>query len=111
MLLKEMNISLYMNSERYFQRILQKQYRASHKYLKCGITDITTAKKHIEIKRWPQWKHCLGQLLAYNYCDPKLYLEAHLFGPYCDKKKDVAIEIFHKYNITVYDYIDRKKRY
>jgi hypothetical protein len=89
--------------ERYYQRILSSRYGGAPKYLPCGITDITTKTQHIEIKRWPLYKHSLGQLLAYNAYDPKPYLEAHFFGYYPDHKKAIARQILSKYDILVVD--------
>lgn len=89
--------------ERRYQHALQKSLGYGHKFLPCGISDVTTPEKHIEIKRWSAWKHSLGQLLAYNYCDPKKQLEAHMFGEYPSDKKRLAVEIFSTYNIKVID--------
>ena len=89
--------------ERMYQNALKNRYNYGHKHLKSGITDITTPDKHIEVKKWAQWKHGLGQLLAYDYCDPKEKLEVHLFGEYPDDKKNLACEIFDRYNIIVVD--------
>ena len=71
-----------------------------------GITDITTPKKHIEIKEYTMWKHALGQILAYDYYDPKEKLEVHLFGEYPPEKKEIAKAVFDKYNITIVEIID-----
>lgn len=89
--------------ERAYQQALQKKYNYGHKHLKCGITDITTPTKHIEIKKWNCWKESLGQLLAYNHYDKKPELEAHMFGNYAEYKKEIAREVFAKYNIKVID--------
>ena len=57
--------------EKVYQKALERKYGYGHKRLPCGITDITTPDKHIEIKRWNQNKQAIGQLLAYNYYDKK----------------------------------------
>lgn len=89
--------------ERAYQHALQQKYKYGPKQLKSGVTDITTPNKHIEIKRWPCWKHSLGQLLSYDHYDKKPELEAHLFGEYAEYKKEIAREVFTKYNIKVVD--------
>ena len=90
-------------SERVYQNALQAHYKCGHKRLPSGITDVTTANKHIEIKRWSRYKHSLGQILAYDFYDPKLHLEVHLFGKYPEHKKEIAKKVFDRYNITVVD--------
>lgn len=89
--------------EKVYQKALERKYGYGHKRLPCGITDITTPDKHIEIKRWSQNKQAIGQLLAYNYYDEKNILEAHLFGEYPVEKKEIAKKIFKLYNIVVVD--------
>lgn len=91
------------HKEKYYQQILQKKYGYSHKHLPCGISDITTPNKHIEIKIWKSYKEALGQILSYNYCDQKDILEVHLFGEYPEHKKKIAKDIFKNYNINVID--------
>lgn len=89
--------------EKIYQKNLQLRYGYGHKRLPCGITDITTPKKHIEIKEYSLWKHALGQILAYNHYDPKENLEVHLFGEYPTEKKEIAKAVFNKFDITVID--------
>ena len=96
--------------EAYYQKIIQKSTGGVRKYLPSGITDVTTPTKHIEIKTWNSYKHSLGQLLAYDHYDKKEILEVHLFSAdtkYPDEKKQIAIEVFTKYNIKVID-LDEK---
>lgn len=37
----------------------------------CGYVDVVTEEAVIEVKHWRQWKHALGQVLAYGYCFPE----------------------------------------
>ena len=92
--------------EKIYQKSLQAKCGYGHKRLPCGITDITTPKKHIEIKEYTMWKHALGQILAYDYYDPKEKLEVHLFGEYPPEKKEIAKAVFDKYNIMIVEIID-----
>lgn len=89
--------------ESVYQHALQARYGYGHKRLPSGISDVTTADRHIEIKRWCLYKQALGQLLAYDFYDKKPILEAHLFGIYPEHKKNVARRVFDRYNITVVD--------
>jgi hypothetical protein len=104
------NLRCLAQSERVYQNALQAHYKCGHKRLPSGISDVTTADRHIEIKRWPLYKQALGQLLAYDYYDKKPILEAHLFGEYPDEKKEIAIKIFNKYNISVVDLAGAKRK-
>ena len=89
--------------ETYYQTIITKKTGGSRKYLPCGITDVTTHNKHIEIKKWHNWKHSVAQLLSYNFYDNKPILEAHMFGEYPEQKKIIAKKVFEHYNIIVVD--------
>lgn len=99
-------LRIFAQSERAYQNALQAHYKCGHKRLPSGISDVTTEDRHIEIKRWPQWKQSVGQILAYNFYDPKPILEAHLFGKYPSHKKDIAKKVFDRYNIIVVDLED-----
>lgn len=63
---------LFINNERsILPKILEKKLDSKHKKVKYGVTDITTENEHIEIKKWSDYKHALGQLCSYNQCDKK----------------------------------------
>jgi hypothetical protein len=97
------SVRCFAQSERIYQKALQAHYKCGHKRLPSGISDITNVDRHIEIKKWCNWKFSIGQLLAYNYYDNKPILEAHLFGKYPEYKKEIAKRVFDKYNIMVVD--------
>lgn len=96
--------------EKFYQQILEKHYRATHKKLKHGISDITTNDAHIEIKEWDSWIYAVGQLQVYNIDDPKERLRVFLFGKYSKACKKNAFEIFKFLNIEVYDCINETHR-
>lgn len=91
--------------EVYYQRFLEKHLGATHKVVKHGITDITTAQYHIEIKRWNNYKHSIGQLLAYNLGDNK-HLIAAFFGVNKGGEKEKALEYAHSRGIEVWELLD-----
>lgn len=88
-------------NEDFYQKVLEKFYKATHKVVQAGITDITTEDTHIEIKRWKCWKEVAGQLFAYNAYDPKFNLSAIMFGKYASDCKESAISILSNSNIKV----------
>jgi len=45
-----------------------------------GRIDILTSKEVIEVKRSKEWKHALGQVLAYSKHYPAHQKRVHLFG-------------------------------
>lgn len=90
----------FYGSESYYQRHLELMLNATHKVTKYGITDITTDTSIIEIKKWNQYKSCLGQLISYNHHDNKQLIAA-FYGPCKDKQK--IIELFHQKNIEIWD--------
>jgi len=86
----------------FFQQILERHYNASHKCIpNYGITDITTADMHIEIKNWNYWYQAVGQILYYNMVDPKEKLSVYLFGkqPSCEDKVNAITKTLYKYGI------------
>lgn len=90
------------NLEIDFQKHLEKLTCGnSHLKNKYGITDITTDNSHIEIKNWSYYKHCLGQLLAYNLALPKEKLIAAFFGNETSFKER-AISLMHSNKIDVW---------
>lgn len=92
--------------EVYYQRILEKHLNGKHKKVDCGITDITTPTMHVEIKEWKKWKEAVGQLLSYNVCENKPYLRLYLFESYPSANKQIALNIFQKYNIQPYEFVE-----
>jgi hypothetical protein len=93
--------------EKYYQVLLEKHLNAKHTRLSCGITDLTTSEYHIEIKRWSQYKHALGQLTAYNNEAWRSKLYVVFFGKISDKLKTKVIELFHIKGIGVYSFDDK----
>lgn len=92
--------------ERFYQQVLEKHFKASHKKLKSGVTDITTSDSHIEIKEWESWIHAIGQLYVYNLDEPKEKLMVVLFGKYSNKCKKNAFDAFESMNVEVYDCVN-----
>lgn len=78
-------------TEEDYQVVLQKYLKGKHKKLALGITDITTDAFHAEIKMWGCYKEAIGQLLAYNFNDPRENLHVYFFGkaPRSDLRKTV----------------------
>lgn len=77
-----------------YQRFLEKQLDSKHKKVKYGVTDITTENEHIEIKKWSDYKHALGQIMSYNTCDKKEKLSVYFFGEMNENKKLEIIDLF-----------------
>jgi hypothetical protein len=105
-LLLKQQISILENEsnllERDYQKHLSKLFNGNtHLKNKYGITDITTDNCHIEIKNWINYKHCLGQLIAYNLGDPKDNLIAAFFGN--SKCKEKILKLFHNNKINVWE--------
>ncbi len=99
---EDVNILKNQHKEIFYQRFLQKKLGASHKVTLYGTTDITTETQHIEIKKWKDYKHALGQLISYNHKDNKEIIAA-FFGEYNNKEK--IIKLFNEKNIIVWDLI------
>lgn len=93
-------------SEKHYQAILERVTGGTHKVLPSGITDITTADMHGEIKQWRKWKHSLGQLLAYNACDWRPNMNVYLFDKYTKQKKKTALNVFSAYDIRPFEFIE-----
>ena len=45
-----------------------------------GVVDVVTPAEIIEVKRASQWKHALGQVIAYSHDFPNKRARVHLFG-------------------------------
>ena len=93
--------------EAYYQQFLEQRLGATHVRTIHGITDITTATEHVEIKTWDQYKDALGQLLAYNATDFRPKLSVYLYGDchYDEVRRLHIIDLFHKYHICVYELV------
>jgi hypothetical protein len=92
--------------EKYYQEIIEELLCGKHKILKSGITDVTNEDTHAEIKHWSNWKFLVGQLLSYNNCDYKLNLHAYMFGNYSEQNKMIALDVFQKYGITPFEFVN-----
>lgn len=92
--------------EKYYQEIIEELLDGKHKILKSGITDVTNNDTHAEIKHWSKWKFLVGQLLAYNNCDCKPNLHAYMFGNYSEQNKMIALDVFEKYNIIPFEFVN-----
>ena len=94
------------NKEKYYQQVIEELLGGKHKILKSGITDVTNEDTHAEIKHWSKWKFLVGQLLSYNNCDCKANLHAYMFGNYPKENKIIALDVFEKYNIIPFEFIN-----
>lgn len=95
-------IRLNPKSELFYQRVLESYLGHGHKKLQVGETDVTTFDLHAEIKKWPNWKQAMGQLIAYNTEDPKERIQLYLFGDY--RKKTIATKVLQQNGIDVYEF-------
>ena len=82
-----------------------------------GDIDVVTHDSIIEIKKFKQWKHALGQILAYAETIPHKKKVIYLFD-YEDNENelDMVKHILKKYNIIVktsisYDYMYKRSLY
>ena len=91
-------------NEDFYQALMEQHFNATHKNLDSGITDITTADAHYEIKRWSCWKEAYAQLILYNDDDPKEHMYACFFEMCSDKLKNKVHEKFIKYNIKCLEF-------
>jgi hypothetical protein len=95
-------------NEAYYQGIIARFLGNTHENLYVGnvlmgTTDVSTPELHAEIKSWKEWKHAMGQLIAYHACDPRTQSQAYLFGRYDEDHKRVACDILKRNDIIVYD--------
>ncbi len=93
-------------NEYFFQKILELHFRATHKKLPCGETDITTDEFHAEIKEWNCYKEAIGQLVCYNSFDPRHELRIYLFGKYIQRMKDIALVVFKQQRIRPFEFVE-----
>lgn len=91
--------------EKTVQEKLEKQLGYKHMKCQTGIMDLFSREDRIiiEIKRWSQYKHALGQLIAYGSEYPGFQLRVHLFGkiPTDDKTFLKIINLFASKRIQV----------
>lgn len=71
-----------------------------------GFADIVTDTHVIEVKHWRQWKHALGQVLAYHAFASDKKIRIHLFADECDQvaarsTATIATGICAKYDVSV----------
>ena len=92
--------------EAFYQKVLENVLKGTHKRIPSGVTDVTTLYSHAEIKKWPKWRHAIGQLLSYNATDKKPILQVYLFNQYSKNKKRIALDVFKAYDILPYEFID-----
>jgi hypothetical protein len=97
-------------NEVFYQGILEQFLKGTHKKLLSGVTDVTTDTCHAEIKEWCCYKEGIGQLMAYNVCDPKEKLEMYMFGNYSNGCKDAAASIISACNIQLYEFSHKDDR-
>jgi hypothetical protein len=98
-------VSFPKRNESYYQKIVEEVLQGKHKVLQSGITDVTNADTHAEIKQWKKYKYLVGQLLSYNMYDNKPNLQAYMFGDYLPAKKKVALKVFNYYNIHPFEFV------
>lgn len=99
--------SLIMRTpEKYYQKIVEKYLGGTHKKLACGTTDVTTIDTHAEIKIWKSYKEALGQLIAYNFVDPKEHLQAYFFGRTVEDDVDLVKALFSSVDIECYTFVE-----
>ena len=63
-----------------------------------GFIDVLTDKYVIEVKHISEWKHALGQILAYGISYPNHQKVIHLYGDIADE--DIIRDVCRKYDVT-----------
>lgn len=96
--------------EVFYQPIVEKHLKGTHKKLACGITDVTNRNTHAEIKVWNNYKSAVGQLMVYNAEDPKEHLQAYMFGKCKPTYMQLATSRMQSLGIQVFTFIDEKSR-
>lgn len=71
-----------------------------------GFADVVTDTHVIEVKHWRQWKHALGQVLAYHAFASDKKTRIHLFADECDQVAaqstvTIATGVCAKYDVSV----------
>ena len=92
-----------MFKEKFYQYHLEKYLKGHHLVLEIGITDVSNANLHAEIKVWNNWKSAIKQILLYNACSPRSILQIYLFGEPTEKQRILAIKYIKKFNIEIYE--------
>ena len=65
-----------------------------------GRCDILSDNEVVEVKRYPSWRHALGQVLSYGHFFPGRSLRIHLFEPPPLPEDDIVL-ICGKFGVTV----------
>jgi hypothetical protein len=93
-------------NEEFYQKIVESYLGGTHKNVETGVTDVTTASTHAEIKNWDSYKDAIGQLAAYNAVDPKEKLQVYLFGKASQNQMEKAYGVFQTCNIEMFYFKD-----
>lgn len=93
-------------NEEFYQKVVESYLGGTHKNVETGVTDVTTASTHAEIKNWDSYKDAIGQLTAYNAADPKEKLQVYLFGKASQKQMEKAYSVFQTCNIEMFYFKD-----
>jgi hypothetical protein len=89
--------------EKHYQALLESRYAGATLSRDCrhGEMDIHLSDQIIEIKTWSDYKHALGQLLAYEDTVPKAMLVA-FFGEQPEESlRNDIVKLFRKFHISV----------
>jgi hypothetical protein len=65
-----------------------------------GRCDILSDDEVVEVKRYPSWRHALGQVLSYGHFFPGRSLRIHLFEPPPLPEEDIVL-ICGKFGVAV----------
>lgn len=89
--------------EKEIQKILKKKYNAKTEVkTKNGYIDVLTKDKIIEIKECCNWKHALGQIMAYSIYYPKREKVIYLFNVNEDLDEIKKTCLFYGVKVVVY---------
>lgn len=89
-----------------YQKLLELALQASHVRNRFGITDISTASSHVEVKVWKLYKHALGQLLFYDAGTEKSNRFVCFYGePPLAVDLKAIVSVFAKYHIGVVSFL------
>ena len=66
-----------------------------------GRCDILTETEIIEVKTWENWRHALGQVLAYGFHVPNCSKRIHLFGTPSDEGLSEIVTVCRKFSVSV----------
>lgn len=93
-------------SEVFYQAIVEEYLQGQHKKLKHGVTDVRNHKVHAEIKRWDLFMQAIGQLMYYNWVDPKEELHVYFFGRTTSKDAKYIIDLLMEKSFVVHTFRD-----